>query len=116
MLKQNINGVVKSINANGSAADVTALLGLMVGEITEYELKAEGGTEMLTIPSTLNNKVFIVGSKATSTQGRLSSMVTLQHVKPAKTFNEISADIKGKFNADYTTAIKCDYVTLKFDK
>ncbi|OCR98861.1 hypothetical protein A9K75_09580 [Campylobacter fetus subsp. testudinum] len=116
MLKQTIDGVTKSINANGSSADVGALIGILVGEITEYDLKFQGGTEMPTMPSLLNKKVLIVGSKATASQGRLSSMVTLPHVKTSKTFNEISVDIKNKFNANYESAIKADYVTLKFDK
>lgn len=116
MLKQNIKGVVRNVNANGSEEDVTALIKLMAGEITEYELKASGGSELRELPETLNKKVYIVGSKATSTNGRISTMISIPHVNPSRVFHLISADIINKFNADYETAVKADYVNLKFDK
>ncbi|KAB0610917.1 hypothetical protein [Campylobacter hyointestinalis] len=115
MLKQKVKGVTININANGSEEDITALLGLMVGEITQFDLKGQGGTRA-DLPQELNKKVFIVGAKSTENSGRLSTMITLPHVKASKMSNEIAADIKNKFNANYETAIKADYVNLKFDK
>ncbi|ANE35645.1 hypothetical protein CIG11343_0584 [Campylobacter iguaniorum] len=116
MLKQNINGVITTVQANGSEADIQALIGIMAGEITEYELKGQGGTEVAQLPNPVNKKVIILGKKATQTTGRLSTQISIPHVKPAKTFNEISADIRSKFTANYDVADKADYVSLKFDK
>lgn len=116
MLKQSINGVTKSVNVNGGADDIATLMDLMAGEVTNYELKQQGGTEA-ELPADLNKKVYIVGVKATSTTGRFSSMVSFPHLKVASSaLNEVSPDIIGKFNPSYDSDLKCDYVTLKFDK
>ncbi|CUU90543.1 Uncharacterised protein [Campylobacter hyointestinalis subsp. hyointestinalis] len=115
MLKQKFKGLTTNINANGGEDDINALIGLMVGEVTQFELKGQGGSNA-DLPQELNKKVFIVGAKSTSSSGRISTMITLPHVKVAKMSNEIAADIKNKFNANYETAIKADYVNLKFDK
>ncbi|WP_173030885.1 hypothetical protein [Campylobacter sp. CCUG 57310] len=43
-------------------------------------------------------------------------MFTLPHVKSASEYPELLADIKGKFDSSYDSDVKCEYVTLKFDK
>ena len=87
---------------------------LMAGKVEKYKTIGSGGQAINAIPNPLNKKVFIVGDRDVS--GRISTMFTLPHVKNASEYPDLLADIKGKFDSSYDSAIKCEYVTLKFDK
>ncbi|WP_170000597.1 hypothetical protein [Campylobacter sp. RM9328] len=114
MLKQHITGLQSRTLDFKEGSDETALASLLAGRIETYELKSSGGVAMNTTPAVLNRKNFIVG-KDTPT-GRLSAMIQVPHVKESFFFNELIAAVKGKFDATYTSEVKCDYVKLKFDK
>ena len=119
MYRQSIDGGASfmTVNVNALNADAdTALTSLMCGIVTEYKLAlGDGGTALTSTPKTFNKKVLIVG-KDKGLQGRLSTMVTLPHIKASRAFNDYSADIIGKFFASSNSAEKADYVKLKFDR
>ena len=115
MLKQTINGL-RSLNVSAvgsTAGDTTALIGLMAGKVEKFKNVGEGGTAIAAVPATLNKKSVVVGKKDAT--GRLSTIFTVPHVKAAKTFKDLSADVVGKFDCDYVITTKCEYAKLKFD-
>lgn len=115
MLKQTIKGL-KTLNVSAIGAtdgDTTALLGLMAGKVEKYKNVGEGGTAVAAIPNPLNKKSIVVGKKDVA--GRLSTMFSVPHVKAAKSFKDLSADVVGKFDCDYVLTTKCEYAKLKFD-
>lgn len=113
MLKQRITSLRPlTISAEATEADLTDLKGLLAGEIESFENKGQGGTTAV-LPETLNKKVFIVGAK--SAEGRISTQVTIPHVKESRHYTEVSTDIIGKFFANYEVATKSDYAKLRFD-
>ena len=61
-----------------------------------------------------NKKSLIVSSK--NATGRVSTMMTIPHVKLASRINEMTADIKGKFDCGYDDNTKCDSVRLRFNQ
>ena len=115
MLKQTIKNIRSlTVSAVGATdGDTTALIGLMAGKVDKYKEVGNGGAAIPAIPNPLNKKIIIVGDKDPS--GRMSTIMTIPHVKPASKLPELTADILGKFDSDYVGTIKCDYVKLKFD-
>ncbi|WP_169779664.1 hypothetical protein [Campylobacter curvus] len=115
MFKQTIKGLnTHSVSVNGSDADLNKLAAIFAGKVEKYKLVGSGGTKMNALPDPINKKVFVVGS--TNATGRLSTMMTIPHVKVASEYPDLVADIKGKFDCSYEDTTKCDYVTLKYDK
>jgi hypothetical protein len=116
MLKQAIKGLRGiTVSAVGATdGDTTALIGIMAGKVEKLKLIAEGGTAIAAIPSPLNKKSVVVGKKD-ATGGRLSTMFSVPHVKPSKTFKDFAPDVIGKFDCDYVLTTKCEYAKLKFD-
>ena len=115
MLRQTIKGL-KTLNVSAIGAtdgDTTALIGLMAGKVEKFKNVGEGGTAVAAIPSPLNKKSIVVGKKDAT--GRLSTIFSVPHVKAAKTFKDLSADVVGKFDCDYVLTTKCEYAKLKFD-
>jgi len=115
MLKQTIKGL-RPLNVSAIGAtdgDITALIGIMAGKVEKFKNIGEGGNAIAAIPSPLNRKSIVVGVKDAT--GRLSTMFTVPHVKAAKTFKDLLADIVGKFDCDYVLPTKCEYAKLKFD-
>lgn len=114
LMKQKIAGKqVKTLDVDGSADDILALQSLMEGEISIYDKKFEGGTAS-PLPSALNAKSFSVGKK--TGKATFSASVRIPHVKPSLTFSEIRAMVIGSFDQDYTTAVKCEYSNMFYDK
>lgn len=114
MLKQRIKGLNPlTISVKSSEADQTALQGILAGEVEVYDLKAEGGTAMPTMPEILNRKNFIVG--ANTPTGRITTYLQIPHVKVSADYNSISSSIIGKFNASYDSSVKADFCNMKFD-
>lgn len=115
MIKQKIGGRnVNTVNASGSAADMTALGAILEGELTFYELKFEGGTSA-PVPAAMNAKKFSVGKKYLSGQ-RKSASVSIPHVKPTKSFADIQAAVIGQFDESFESSTKCQYSNLFYDR
>ncbi|WP_169942418.1 hypothetical protein [Campylobacter sp. RM15925] len=115
MLKQTIQGLRPlSIDVVGNDGDKQKLIDIMAGKVEKYKSVGSGGQALNQIPNPLNKKVFIVGDR--NENGRISTMFTLPHVKNASEYPELLTDIKGKFDSSYDSDVKCEYVTLKFDK
>ena len=115
MLKQTIQGLRPlSVDVTASDSDKQKLVGLMAGKVEIYKTIGSGGTAINAIPNPLNKKVFIVGDRDAT--GRISTMFTLPHVKTASEYPDLLASIKGNFDSSYESNIKCEYVTLRFDK
>lgn len=115
MLRQTIKGL-KTLNVSAIGAtdgDTTALIGIMAGKVEKFKNVGEGGTAVAAIPNPLNKKSIVVGKKDAT--GRLSTMFSVPHIKASKTFKDLLADIKGKFDCDYVLTTKCEYAKLKFD-
>jgi len=107
-IRQIINGqVIKSVNANG---DVDAIKSLLEGKIEEYDEKASGG-KAIEHPAKLNTVKFRL---VENTNG-LSTSMKIRHLDPAKTSNDISGAIVGKFDVDYDLTTKCDEAYLAGD-
>ena len=85
----------------------------MDGKIENYELKASGGTAVGVMPSKLNRKNLIVGSKD-ETGGRRSCYVSIPHVKQSVSMAEF-AGMAGTFDSAFDSDVKSEYVKLKFD-
>jgi len=115
MIKQRIGGKnVNTVIVTATEADMTSLLGLLEGELTTYDLKAEGGTAVAA-PSKMNGKKFSVGKKYLSGQTH-SASVYVPHIKPSKTFNDISVAVIGQFDEDFLGSAKCEYANLIYDR
>lgn len=115
MIKQKIGGKsVNTVNVNASEADTTTLLGLLEGELSVLDLKAEGGTAVAT-PTALNSKKFSVGKKYLSGQTK-SASVFVPHVNPSKTFSDIALGVIGNFDEDFMGSAKCEYSNLLYDR
>lgn len=117
MLKQRIEGIQygRTINLDASAGDISALIGLMAGEITEFSKKGEGGNALLAAPAELNRKHFIIGSKI-PTGGRVSCQIRVPHIKPSANYTTIPTLVIGQFNSHWENDLKAEYCNLQFDK
>lgn len=117
MLKQVMGGrTINTLNGQMSTALTTAVIALLVGEVTEYEEKASGGTVMATIPTTgLNAKRLSVGKKGLNNNFE-SAFISLPHVKSTKSFNDLKTHMVGNFDSSYETTTACEYCNLYYDK
>ena len=114
MIKQTIKGLyAKTIDIKASKADELALSELCAGKVEVYETKAQGGTELNAIPASFNRQIYVIGKK--NADGRSSCMITIPHVKAGKSYNDLLPLVKGKFTAGYESALKVDYVIMKYD-
>ena len=108
LLRQIVNGVkVHTLNVRGSADDLNALKGLMVGKIEEWESKATGGTAT-DMPETLNKYRFRIG-KDLGFGDKKSSAITIHHLDPNKDENDVRNAVIGKFNASWNVDDKAEY-------
>lgn len=121
MLRQKINGKTTTISVNpASADDLTALKGLLAGEVSVFDLKSQGGVAPVSDLNSeaLNRKDFIIGKRGiVGSNGRVSCYVRIPHMKKtANLATDVQPLVVGKFNADFITAVKADYITMKFDR
>lgn len=115
MIKQRIGGKnVNTVNVVASEADLAGLSAILEGELTTYELKAEGGTATA-VPAQMNGKKFSVGKRYLSGQTR-SASVYIPHVKVSKTFSDLTTAVIGQFDEDFEGAAKCEYANLIYDR
>lgn len=106
MIKQIINGKgLKTITANMSTADATALSAILAGKLQVWDLMAEGGTAVTV--ANPNYIRFAVGKKGISS--RQSASVYVPHMKNTKTLSDIESAVIGLWDADFQTALKCEY-------
>jgi hypothetical protein len=106
MIKQIINGKgLKTVSVNMSTADATLLSAILVGKLQVWDLMAEGGTA--TTVATPNYIRFAVGKKGISS--RQSASVYVPHIKTTKTLSDIESAVIGVWDADFQTALKCEY-------
>ncbi|MBN1839495.1 MAG: hypothetical protein JW802_05565 [Campylobacterales bacterium] len=111
MLKQIIGGrTVKTVHAEMSEADLTALTPLLEGKIETYEKKFEGGTAT-TVPAVMNYIRFSVGKKV-SKNVSISGSVTVPHIKSGKSFSDCKALVVGAFDSSFDSDVKCEYSNL----
>lgn len=116
MIRQVMNGrTINTVNVKATAADLTALKSILVGQLIEFEVKGEGGTPFPMPPEGLNAKKFSVGSKELSGQ-YISASVSIPHVKKTKAFHEIQAHAITNFDASYDIAKKVEYCNAFYDK
>ncbi|WP_072595455.1 hypothetical protein, partial [Campylobacter concisus] len=79
MLRQTIDGLYAKSLTFSSGSDEDALLPLLAGKVESYSVFGDGGTALASTPDPLNRKNVIVGVKTAT--GRISTMVTVPHVK-----------------------------------
>lgn len=106
MIKQIINGKnLKTVTANMSTADATVLSAILAGKLQVWKLESEGGTAITV--ATPNYIRFAVGKKGIS--NRQSASVYVPHMKNTKTLSDIETAVIGVWDADFQTALKCEY-------
>lgn len=109
MIYQITNGIRCNVcDINASVSDMEAIAAVLEGKCELYKLEGDAfGSEVKGIE--LNPIGFSVSKKAI-TGSYKSTAVTLQHIKPTKTFSDIQTAVKGVWDADFTSGIKCDKV------
>jgi hypothetical protein len=108
LLRQIINGQrIHTLSVQASADDLNALKGLMEGKVEEWETKATGGTATA-MPDELNKMRFRIG-KYKGNGERESCAITLHHVDPAKSDDDVRNVVVGKFNASWNVDENCEY-------
>lgn len=111
MIKQIIGGVTKkTVYAEMSEADATALMTLMEGKLETYVKKFEGGTKAA-VPSVMNYMRFSVGKQISRGVYQTAS-VTVPHIKQGKSHNDVKAIVIGAFDCGFDLDVKCDYTNL----
>lgn len=106
MIKQYVNGKsVGTANASMSSADFTILSSILAGRSENWTLSGSGGTAVSGINP--NYKKFSVGK--VTINGRKSTAVSLPHVKPAKSIDDIRTAVVGQFDVDYILTEKAEY-------
>lgn len=114
MLRQQIDGLYSKSLVFSADSHESALLLLLAGKVETYSSFVEGGIAVSVTPNPLNRKSVIVGAKTPT--GRISTMITIPHVKQSYMYQNFVADFKNHLNASFDDTTKCDYVTLKFDR
>jgi hypothetical protein len=108
LLRQYINGQrVHSLSVQASADDLNALKSLLEGKVEEWETKATGGTA-IPMPDALNKMRFRIG-KNVGGGDRKSCAITLHHVDPAKSDEDVRSAVIGKFNASWNVDENAEY-------
>ncbi len=108
MLRQTLNGVRVNVKCDGAE---TTLAPLLAGLVEQFDLKTSGGSPA-PMPAVLNRKRIAVGD---STQ-KISCSFTVPHIKETAKYTDIELAVKGKFDAHYDQTVKCDYVSIVYDK
>lgn len=106
LIRQAVKRNYRSNDIMVNAADEAALTALMAGEISVFEKKVEGGTDVTT-PADLRGMKFGVSRSADN----LSCTVSLKHVKSTKHANDVFAHV-ALFDADYASALTATKINL----
>jgi len=108
LLRQYVNGNwVNTISVQASADDLNALKALMVGKIEEWDSKASGGTAT-SMPDALNKVRYRIGKKGIGGV-RHSCAITIHHLNPSKSDDDVASLVIGAFNADWFTDEAAEY-------
>jgi len=111
LIRQIVNGKrIHTLQVTASADDLNALKGLMVGKIEEWEDKAQGGTAT-DLPENLNTQKYRIG-KYLGNGERLSALITIHHLDPAKGDDDVRNAVVGKFNASWHSDENAEYCEL----
>ncbi|AHJ12345.1 hypothetical protein [Sulfurospirillum multivorans] len=111
MIKQIIGGVTKkTVYAEMSAGDLTAVQALMEGKLEIYDKKFEGGTASV-MPAQMNSIRCSCGKKISKGVYQTASF-SVPHITQGKSFADAKALIIGAFDAGYDIDTKCDYSNL----
>lgn len=107
MIKQIINGKsAGAISASLTTADFTILSAVLAGKSENWLKHSEGG-----VSATIAEPNFIRFSCGKNTiNGTMSIAVTVPHLKASKTLQDIHTAVKGVFDCDYDSSVKCEYV------
>ena len=108
MIRQTLNGIRNTVKCDGAEETLTPLL---AGFVEVFNLKASGG-KASPHPAELNRKRIAVGNK----DQKISCSFSVPHMKETATYTDIEGAILGKFDAHYDQNVKCDYVSLVYDK
>lgn len=105
LIRQMVKKNYRSNDIAASAADLAVIVSLMEGEISTFDLKSQGGTDVLT-PSVLRGMKFGVSRKADN----LSCTVGIKHVKPTKHSTDVFTHL-ALFDANYESALTATKIT-----
>lgn len=112
VIKQKIKGrTVNTLVTEATTGDLTDLMALLEGEVTDYDLKSSGGA-VAPYPLALNTKKFSCGNKTS----KISCAFSVKHLKPTAFINDIEAVVVGAFDASYDSTVKADYTNLLYDR
>ena len=115
LLRQYVNGVrIHSLSVQASADDLNALKSLMLGKVEEWETKATGGTATQ-MPENLNKARYRIG-KYKGGGDRESCAITIHHLDPAKSDDDVRNLVIGKFNASWNVDENAEYCDPIFKK
>jgi|GEM_PF-1583338 len=107
MIRQYSNGrTLNTVSVSGSQVDLETLASVLEGQCEVYISVAIGGEVVNGV--TLNPISFSVGKKLLG-GSYLAVSGSLKHLRPTKTFKDISAAVKGVWDADYTSGQKSTY-------
>ncbi len=117
-ITQTINGKKQNtLVLECSAADLSALTALLEGAFAVSESYATGGT-VASAPDKFNRQTYKV-LKSNKVHGRetgVSTQFTITHLNPAKDSSDVFSAVAGVFDCSYTSSVKCDVVSLKYDR
>ncbi|MFT7005380.1 MAG: hypothetical protein ACJAWW_002754 [Sulfurimonas sp.] len=109
LITQVIKGkTVNRANIVASDADMTDLLALLEGEVTQYKEEGTAGTSA-PYPDSLNTKKF------SARKDDNSCSVTIRHCKSTAGTRNIRTSAIGKLDCDWETAIKAEKINLFYD-
>lgn len=104
VILQTIGGKSAGITSvEASSADLDILTGLMEGKCEKYDVKSSGGSSA-PVPAFLRAYKISVGKIGANFRDTFK----VGHIKASKSSNDITAAIKGVFDASYATDLKCD--------
>ncbi|WP_324171714.1 hypothetical protein [Sulfurimonas sp.] len=109
LITQTIKGrSVNRVAILASEADLTDVLALLEGEVTQYKEEGTAGTSE-PYPYSKNTKKFSVRKDENSVS------VTIRHCKASVGTRAIRAAAIGKLDCDWETAIKAEKLNLFYD-
>jgi hypothetical protein len=98
LIRQMVKGNFRSNDVVATEADLQVIIGMLEGEITTYEERSSGGTD---VPTPSEFRVYKLGVNRKI--DNLSCTVNIPHVKPGKEFPDMLAQI-ALFDADFESA------------
>lgn len=101
LIKNQCKGLYSTMDIEATTADISALTELMEGEISIFEDKGSGGTDIAETP-VANTRVKLAVNRR---EDKLGCTVHLNYIKPTKNEDDLYA-LKNLFDADYDSTLK----------